>query len=152
MNETLTSAAKETLKELENTSEFSKYLPFAISALKASGAVRFLRELGRPKAVPTTTDHFVEAQAFESQRAIGYNQALDDLLQLRERFLDTQTQNPEQPTMDYGGGAAAMFAGDLNKEELDAVISGTDPSIVYERLYREHTRPAAGDKSGVSEQ
>lgn len=141
-----------TLKELTNDPNFNKYLPFALSALKASGVLRALRELARPAAVPVTgLENALAQQAFEAQKSIGYNNCLDDLIYFVDRYLKDKTQT-NAPELNYGAGLAVLESGDLTKEELDAIISGAEPDTIYTKLYAEHTRAAAGagSEQGVS--
>lgn len=135
-----------TLEELLNDSNFSKYLPFALSALKASGVIRALRERGRPMDIPAATDNYVAAQASEAQRSIGYNNCLDDLLYFAERYLKTKTQTTS-PELSYGAAMSVLESGDLTKEELDAIVSGVEPETIYAKLYAGRARPAAGTGS-----
>ena len=137
-----------TLKELQNTSEFSKYLPFALAALRASGVLRALRERARPETVPATSDNCVAAQAFEAQRSIGYNECIDDLIYFTERYLKT-TEHADTPMLDYGARQAIVDAGDLTKEELDAVIAGGDPNDIYAKLYAKRAGTPTGVESGA---
>lgn len=134
-----------TLEELQKNPDFLKYLPFAISALKASGVIRALRDKARPETVPATSENCVAAQAFEAQKAIGYNNALDDLIYFADRYLKS-TQKTDAPSLNYGANMAVLESGDLTKEELNAVISGRDPNDIYAELYAKRTEPAAGTK------
>jgi hypothetical protein len=144
---TLKTGFDSTLAELLDSPDFLKYLPFALSALKASGVLRALREIARPAAVPTTHDNCLAAQAFEAQKSIGYNQCLDDLIYFMDRYLKTNKQK-DAPALNYGANISVMEAGDLTKEELDAIIAGTDPNDIYNKLYAEHTRVATRTATG----
>jgi len=137
-----------TLKELQDSPDFLKYLPFALSALKASGVLRALRELARPETVPATSDNCLAAQAFEAQKSIGYNNCLDDLLYFIDRYLRTN-QSSDIPALSYGASAAVMESGDLTKEELDAIIAGTDPDIIYSKLYAKRIHTTGNQPGGV---
>lgn len=131
------------LLELQDSADFQKYLPFALAAIKASGVLKALRERARPAAIPAASENCVAAQAFEAQRSIGYNECLDDLIYFADRYLKKETSTTT-PSLQYGAGIAVLESGDLTKEELDAIVSGTDPNAIYAKLYAERTRIAAG--------
>jgi hypothetical protein len=107
---------------IENPAFLSQYTQ-GMSMLYASGVFEALRENGRIGPVSPESPNYVEYQAAVANWSIGFNTALDQLLNFRELFLEV----PEagiNPAMDFGGLDLAVEKGDLTKEEADAIRAG----------------------------
>ena len=88
-----------------------------IDALRRSSVLDILIEKAKPTPVEGYPN-FSEAAVASMYRSIGYNQALEDLLYFKERYLDTLYETTV-PEADFGARAALIASGEFTKEELD---------------------------------
>lgn len=93
----------------------------AMSLLDSTKIFEFLRDRGKVQYVSPASPNYAMELAAQAEHSRGYNEALDDLLQFREKFLDTSAST--MPPRDYGAIDRALQAGDLTEEEADAIRS-----------------------------
>lgn len=78
--------------------------------------------------------------AAQAAHSAGYNQALEDLLYFKDKFLEPVVQaTPDLP--DYGGLQSAFNKGDLLEVELNAIRSNTAPKYP--------TKPTPSPTTGI---
>lgn len=104
----------ETLKQ--NPGLYADYT-HALSYLHNSGVLDILRELGRVQKVPEDSPNYIAAVAAQAEHSRGYNDAIDDIVYFRERYLDPVPVSA--PPMDFGSINRAIQAGDLTEEEAN---------------------------------
>lgn len=107
-----------------------------MSALYNSRVLEALRERGR---VVNLGGRAVHEVALEAARSAGYNEALDDLVYFKERFIDTAIVLDQVP-MDFSALANLVKSGVLTQEEADAIRQGKQPN------YDKFTKPAPADR------
>lgn len=88
-----------------------------MSRLAQSGIFTFLREQGKIRPIPSGANNYAQLHIAESNRAIGYDQALQDLLRFKDTFL--HESNRPIPPMDYGAVAKLLAEGVISKGEAD---------------------------------
>lgn len=93
-----------------------------LDQLYQAGVFDFLRDAGRARRISPEAKNYVEWQNAIANQSIGYNQALDDLFNLKETFLEDNEQH--QPKAEFGSYDIALASGDLTEEEVDAIRSG----------------------------
>lgn len=102
-------------KELELLKQDSRAvsaLRTAIDEMNRYGIFNFLRSVGRPRVVNEGKD--VNANAHQGSWSVGYNDALEDILHLEERYL-ARAEVKNLPAM---FGAASKLRGEFTEEEL----------------------------------
>jgi hypothetical protein len=92
-----------------------------MSALFRSGVFGALRLIGRPIILEKGKD--VHCMATQAAWSSGFNDAIDMLMNFKEKFIDVENK-AEEPRMDFGGLDYALQRGDISKEEADAIRSG----------------------------
>jgi hypothetical protein len=105
---------------LKNIKENNALLPLftrGISAVYDSGVFSFLRQQGQTQSANSNSPNYVMELAAQAEYSRGYNAALDDILNFREKYLDPT--DIKKTTPDYGAIDAAEKAGDLTKKEAD---------------------------------
>lgn len=95
-----------------------------LNALFNSGVIDFLRAIGRPTRHKNGENHIVMAS--EAAWSSGWNDCLDNLLYLEDRYLTEQVP-VESLRMDFGSLDRSEAKGDLTKDEIDAIKRGTTP-------------------------
>lgn len=105
------------LDEIRRNSEFLKLFTQAISYFYGSGVLEFLRGKSRTQPADPNSPNYLMMLAAQSEYSRGYNDALDDLLNFRERFLDVQPVSKTEP--DYGAYDEAIRQGDLTEKEAN---------------------------------
>lgn len=102
-------------KLLSNPSFLSAY-SVGMDQLFASGIFEILREIGTVHPLLATHKH--KSAIAEAYRSIGYNQALDDLINFKEKFV-SQTNSPEPVPADFGGLRLALQNNNLTEQEAN---------------------------------
>ena len=110
------------LKAIKENSAFAALYTEGMSALYRSGIFEFLRENGRIPPISPETPNYTEYTAALANWSVGYNTALDLLLNFRDLLEDTVDVNKAQA--DFGATDRALNNGDLTEEEADAIRSG----------------------------
>jgi hypothetical protein len=105
------------LEDLKNDSSFLRFFIEGMSNLYQSGVFEFLRELARTQPVDSNSPNYIMLLAAQAEYSRGYNTALDDILNFREKYLDVPDIKKTAP--DYGAIDAAIKAGDLTEKEAD---------------------------------
>ena len=113
----------ETLKK--NPGLYADYT-HALSYLHNSGVLDILRELGRVQKVPEDSPNYIAATAAQAEHSRGYNDALDDIVYFRERYLDPIPVTA--PPMDFDSINRALKAGDLTEEEASELRKSASPT------------------------
>lgn len=112
----------------------------AMSLLFQTGIFDYLRWIARPQMLGSGSD--VQAMAAQAARSSGFNEALDLLLNFKEVLEAAIPTAPPSVVPDYGGGQAAVEAGLLTKEELDAARHGHNVD------YAQYIAPTSGATKG----
>lgn len=116
------------LAEIRKNSEFLKLFTQAVSYFYRSGVLEFLREQAKTQPVDPNSPNYLVALAAQAEYSRGYTQALDDLLNFRERFLDAPVITKTEP--DYGAYQDAIKQGDLTKEEAHELRAEFQSDII----------------------
>lgn len=113
------------LKVIQDNPDLLVSYEQGIAFLERSYILSFLRE----RAVVNITDggSDVQISAAEAHRSLGYSQALDDLVNFKERYILPANNNKAFPVADYGGVSRAFEQDDLLPEEVDAIRNNTKP-------------------------
>ena len=111
------------LQNIRDNGEFLSLFNQGMSFLYRSGVFDFLRENGRIFPVSPEVPNYVDYQAAIANWSVGYNTAIDHLLNFRETFLEAPTDVSDIQA-DFGALDRAVINGDLTKEEADAIRSG----------------------------
>ena len=101
--------------EIINNPAFGKSFNEAVATLFRLRVIEYLRLLGKPMSGDVNSPNFLQQQAIYSARSIGYNQALDDLINFQDQFVYS-LENTSTP-IDYGGLRQAIERGDLTEKE-----------------------------------
>lgn len=115
------------LDDIRTNSGFLAAFTQALSYFYASGVLEVLREFGKVKFVAPETPNYPTALAAQAEYSRGYNQAIDDLLLFRERYIDPLPRTA--PPLDFGAIDRALAVGDLTKEEADELRSSSDTDL-----------------------
>lgn len=111
-----------TLKTILQNDNFLAVYNEALSSLHRIGIFDFLKERGQPQIIEMGKD--VHVMATQAARSAGYMEAINDLLNFREFYLDTS--NPlARAVPDYGALDLALKRGDIDEEEANAIRTGT---------------------------
>jgi len=89
-----------------------------MSLVYQSKVIDILRENGRVFPVAPDAENYVAYQAAVANWSVGFNTALDQLLNFAAML---NVQAKEQPLADFGGLEKAVAQGNLTKEESDAI-------------------------------
>lgn len=112
------------IKYLIGSEDFSAHYSKGVDSIRRSGILEALRTIARVQAIDPKSINYpsqaIDAAAFSR----GYNQALDDLLLFREKFLDPKIE-PKQLTADFGGFENAIKKGLLTETEANGLRGNT---------------------------
>lgn len=103
----------------------------ALSTLYNTGVYEFLRESGRVRPVAQNGPNYSEMQAAQYNWSLGFQHCLDQLFYFKEIYL-TPPDMTKRTEPDYGSIDEAVEAGDLTKEEADA-LRNNKPIPLLER-------------------
>lgn len=87
-----------------------------LSELSKSGLLELLREYGRAVSVPPNTPNYESYQNAVTHHSIGFNAALDLIINFRELVLDPP-KIKETPVPTFGAIERAVNAGYITEEE-----------------------------------
>lgn len=90
-----------------------------MSLIFRSGIFDFLRDRGRVGSVPVGTPDYSLVHISQMNKSIGFNLALDELLEFREKFL--QDEPSEVPVMDFGGVSNLLKNNIISEEEANVI-------------------------------
>lgn len=93
-----------------------------MSYLEQAGIFKFLYELAKCRPADHRQPNYTEHTMFNAAYSMGYTQALDDLYEFRDKFLQQDIVTTPEP--EYGGLEEAVAAGDLTEDEVNAIRSG----------------------------
>lgn len=93
-----------------------------MSLLFKSGVISYLYERAMPQIIREGTD--VQVMATQAARSAGYSEALADLINFVEKFINVSDNSKIPVRADFGALTASVKKGDLTKEEADAIIRG----------------------------
>lgn len=113
------------LERLKQNANFLAQYLNGMSALNNSGIFDFLKKKAEPQIVGLGKD--INVMATQAARSAGYFEALDDLYNFREKYLE-ERPNLNDTKPDYGGSERAIESGDLTEEELHAARTGSKPN------------------------
>lgn len=122
-------------KRIKASATFPSFYTDLLSALHNTGLINFLRKGAVPHLI-----YNQEAGALECARAAGYNEALDDILYFREKYLEEQ-KPATRKAPDYGGMSVLEEEGRLTVEELNAIRRGERPDYAAITKARGIQRP-----------
>lgn len=91
-----------------------------MSELNKSGLFELLREYGRVQSASPSTPNYIEYQSALAHFSVGFNQALDLVLQFRELVLDSQIEG-DKPTAAYNAFEKVVTDGTMTKEEAEKI-------------------------------
>jgi len=101
--------------------------------LKQSGILEILQDASRVKVARPENSLFVDIQAAYANQAIGYTEALDDLLYFKDKYLIDATPQTTKAEADYGAVDIMLAKGDITQEEYDLLRSGKSIEEVFSR-------------------
>lgn len=108
---------RKVLASIKENSAFSGLYYEGMSMLNRSGILEFLKERSRITIQGAEGD--VQKMASLAAWSAGYSDAVTDLLNFREMYLDPQDFKPA--VMDFGALDSALENGDLLEEEVNAI-------------------------------
>lgn len=95
----------------------------AIALLRNNGILEALRNIGKISFTPADSKT-LENYAFKGAYYAGYNEAIDNLINFRELFLEQRPSEPKKVPMDFGGVHKAVSEGYMTKEEMETYERG----------------------------
>lgn len=117
--------AETILKQIRENPQSVSWLNGALQNLILSRILEFLRARHIPQILGLGKD----AQVLATQCAFtcGYNQALNDLEEFREKYLEEQESGAVRAQMDFGATDTLLAEGFISKEEADALRRNEPP-------------------------
>lgn len=112
------------IKYLIGSEDFAAHYSKGVDSLRRSGILEALRNFGRVKEVDPRSINYPSQAIDTAAFSRGYNQALDDLILFRERYLDPKVE-PSQLTADFGGFENAIKKGLLTETEANGLRGNT---------------------------
>lgn len=109
------------LDELKGNSAVLVMHERALSILKDIGFLDFLKERAKPH-IRGLGDN-PQILATQAARSAGYFEAIDDLIDFKERFWRDHDGHPVQIPMDYSGLKTSVQQGYMTKEEADGIYA-----------------------------
>jgi hypothetical protein len=107
-------------RRVTESQSFLNFLLTGLSNLWQSGIFEVLRDIGKVPPVTPENPNYVALQATMYAWSLGYNQALDDLVYFKEKFLDVD-RSRQRINPDFGGLDEALKKGDLTQEEINGI-------------------------------
>jgi len=110
---------------LDSPDLLSTYIT-GLTYLERSYVIDFLRERATVKIIDGGSD--VQKAAAEAHRSLGYQQALDDLINFKEKFIIGAANKGQPLTPTFGAVDRAFQQNDLLPEEVDAIRTNSKPN------------------------
>ena len=107
------------LEQFKQSPEAFNLYVQGMSLVLQSGVIDALRELGRVQPAPDFVDNLGQIMAHRSERSLGFNQALDLLVNFRELILEGQPAEAPRPS--FGAVDALLSRKDITEEEADVL-------------------------------
>ena len=132
---------KSRLEELKQSPGFLQLYTTAMQQLYSTGIFTILNELGKIPFVPPNTPNYTAVMQTAAAESFGYNQCLDDLLDFRIRYLEDKPKTDSQGTLAFAKALETeVEAGNLTREEADAIRHGNEPPALKREQWSEIAR------------